>query len=333
MNSSSQPPVLFIHGLLSASDQWLIYGRDHDLASILADNGFDVWLGDLRGNAYSRRHITLSPEDPRFWNFSFHEHGYYDVPAMVDYIVGVTGHKRVTYVGYSLGGTVFLVAASSRPAYNSTIRLAVLIAPYIFRPLHLSAILQLTFHVIASVMRQWKTLKVFEVFPRSNASLAINRLFCRPESRFMPLCLRLYDHIFGLTHELNENVLLDVISTFRAGSSAKTLYHCAQVMYANSLRYYDYENEERNMRVYGRPDPPEYDLSKVTSPVSLHYSLQDSFVNAENVDKLAHRLPNLIGKFVVPSSSFNHMDFMIGIHARELVYEDIFTIVSKNYNE
>ncbi|KAF6203331.1 hypothetical protein GE061_003749 [Apolygus lucorum] len=25
------PPILFIHGLLSASDQWLIYGRDHDL--------------------------------------------------------------------------------------------------------------------------------------------------------------------------------------------------------------------------------------------------------------------------------------------------------------
>lgn len=36
------PPVLLIHGLLSASDQWLVYGRDHDLrksSSLFIDEG------------------------------------------------------------------------------------------------------------------------------------------------------------------------------------------------------------------------------------------------------------------------------------------------------
>nr|CAD7264196.1 unnamed protein product [Timema shepardi] len=37
-------------------------------AYLLADRGFDVWLGNARGNTYSRRHVRLSPKDPQFWN-------------------------------------------------------------------------------------------------------------------------------------------------------------------------------------------------------------------------------------------------------------------------
>ena len=38
------------------------------LAFVLADLGFDVWLGNFRGNAYSRRHVSLDPDvDLEFW--------------------------------------------------------------------------------------------------------------------------------------------------------------------------------------------------------------------------------------------------------------------------
>ena len=60
------------------------------LAYILADSGFDVWLGNNRGTTYSREHVNYTIHDKEFWDFSFHEMGVYDLPAEIDYILNIT---------------------------------------------------------------------------------------------------------------------------------------------------------------------------------------------------------------------------------------------------
>lgn len=61
------------------------------IAFILADAGYDVWLGNARGNTYSKRHISFRHEDSEFWDFSWHEMAYFDVPAEIDYLYKIRG--------------------------------------------------------------------------------------------------------------------------------------------------------------------------------------------------------------------------------------------------
>lgn len=80
--------------------------------------GFDVWIGNARGNVFSRNHTTLDPEKREFWQFSWHEVGVYDLAAMVDYILKKTKLDKLIYVGHSQGATSILVLLSERPEYN-----------------------------------------------------------------------------------------------------------------------------------------------------------------------------------------------------------------------
>lgn len=37
----------------------------------LADLGYDVWLGNIRGNTYSRKHLHMNPgSHEAYWKFS-----------------------------------------------------------------------------------------------------------------------------------------------------------------------------------------------------------------------------------------------------------------------
>lgn len=68
----------------------------------MADQGYDVWMGNARGNKYSRAHNSLDPDGGLdFWNFSWNEIGSYDLPVMIDYALAESGQENLFYVGHS----------------------------------------------------------------------------------------------------------------------------------------------------------------------------------------------------------------------------------------
>lgn len=63
-------------------------------AFVAARAGYDVWLGNSRGNTYSCKNIHYDPwlNEAKFWDFDWTDMGLKDLPASFDYITLKTGY-------------------------------------------------------------------------------------------------------------------------------------------------------------------------------------------------------------------------------------------------
>lgn len=85
--SNGKPVVYFQHGILDTADAWVMNEPSVAPAFVVASKGYDVWLGNSRGNRYSQSHTTYDPKkDDAYWQYSWEEMGDYDIPANLEYI-------------------------------------------------------------------------------------------------------------------------------------------------------------------------------------------------------------------------------------------------------
>ncbi|GFY89558.1 lipase 1 [Actinidia rufa] len=122
--------------LIKAGDAWFLDSMDQSLGYILADHGFDVWAGSVRGTFWSHGHTCLSEKDKDFWNWSWEELALYDLTAMLHY-VHVVSHSKVFVVGHSQG-TIMSLAAFTEPDIVKMVQGAALLCPITYLE-HVSA--------------------------------------------------------------------------------------------------------------------------------------------------------------------------------------------------
>lgn len=113
-------PVFLMHSAFSNSLYYL-NTPNISLGFFFADEGYDVYLGNVRGSKYATAHKWLSTESLKYWQFSFHEMGVYDLPAMIDYSLEVAQNKKIYYIGHSQACTQLLTFLSLRPNYNEKV--------------------------------------------------------------------------------------------------------------------------------------------------------------------------------------------------------------------
>lgn len=99
--SEKRPVIVYQHGLLDSCAGICMDELD-SFAFFLADQGFDVWMANSRGNKFSKHHTYMDPEEDKdYWKFSFYEMGRYDQPALLEFILNKTGQEKLTYMGHS----------------------------------------------------------------------------------------------------------------------------------------------------------------------------------------------------------------------------------------
>ncbi|XP_011860849.1 PREDICTED: lipase 3-like isoform X2 [Vollenhovia emeryi] len=328
-NSRNKKEIVFIqHGILASSDSWAMYGPSKDLAFLLADQGYDVWIGNMRGNTYCRSHVNMTVYDPEFWQFSFHEIGTKDFPAMFDYILNYTKQKDLYYIGHSMGTTSLFALLSSKPEYNMKLKMAIGLAPVAFWTK-----VTPTFTEIANILPTLKEVLqqrgIYDVFPQSLTTVMIARMLCNDNAVTQIICVTIAFLIVGPDPaQLNTTTLPELLSYLPAGASVQTFEHYYQNIRTSNFQKYDY-GEAENYKRYKQKTPPSYDLKKITAPIALFYSGNDMVVKEENVLELSKRLPNVFLTEKVPYQLFNHVDFVWAIDVKTLLYDRILELIQK----
>lgn len=107
LSSASEPkgPVFLNHGLLSSGQTWVVNPPDESDVSpafVLADKGYDVWIGNGRTTSFSHGHEYLTEKDEAYWNWSLDELADFDLPSMLHLVTNIT-NKKINYIGHSEG--------------------------------------------------------------------------------------------------------------------------------------------------------------------------------------------------------------------------------------
>lgn len=192
-----------MHGIVGSSDSWLLNGPNDGIPFMLADAGYDVWLGNARGNVYSRKHISRSTLLYNFWDFDWHEIGIYDLPASIDYILLNTQHTSVHYVGHSQGTTVFLVWLSTFPMDSSKIKSAHLLAPVAFAD-HMTQPFVKPLSALFGQPGVWiNNIASVELLPRTVLLETLTPQLCYEGSILQELCTQLLILVGGCSVNLN----------------------------------------------------------------------------------------------------------------------------------
>ncbi|KOC69317.1 Lipase 3, partial [Habropoda laboriosa] len=298
-------PILILHGLAGSSADWILMGPERALGYILANAGYDVWLGNNRGNVYSRNHTSILPTDRHFWNFSYHELGIYDLPAMIDYILDQTNCEQLFYIGHSQGSTQFWVTMTQRPNYNAKVKLMIGLAPVAFTGNIRGPITKLA---KLAYMGVWigETFGYPELRSRYPWEKFVSNVLCR-----------------DATAQLFCNNLMFLVTGFVQANLSALIHYGQGYIHPGRFRQFDYDNSEKNEQFYNSPEPPEYELNKVTAPVALFSSENDLLSTKADIDLLKIKIGNVVFHDEVSIKSFSHYDFLWGTNSVPIIYKPI----------
>lgn len=328
-----RPPFLLMHGLTSSSADYISYLGNASLPYRLVEAGFDVWLGNGRGAPESRGHVRpeVATDPARYWNFTIHELGYYDLPAMIDRVLQASGRDELFYGGYSQGGMILFVMTSTRPEYNRKIQHVTLLSPIV----PITSVDRHT-QAIHRAAKFWPSLQRLNGIGFSEVpGNSVIRNICSFLGKFPVLiyfCSKFVLEIYaGLDPSRTDmKIVPEIFRNFPADTGLKNIVHFLQCFDNKKFGQYDH-GRDGNLKVYGVADPPTYDVASVTPPIAYYHGKKDTFVTIEDAQKAASKIKNLDVLHIVPLDEFGHLDVLVTNDVGPLLYDSVIKNVKKYY--
>ncbi|NXJ42491.1 LIPM Lipase, partial [Ciconia maguari] len=321
-HSGSRPPVLIVHGFSLDGGDWVDNLPNNSLGFILADAGYNIWIGNSWGNSWSLRHLNLSVDQEEFWDFSFHEMSMYDLPAMVGFILRQTRNCS-TFAALRASLWVSFLAFSSMPHLAKKIKLFFALGPLY------------TFHHIKGPMLKIAFLSdtvLKAVFGTKQLTL-VGR---KERATFAKTCSNL------LTAEVCENEIfliggynkknLNVVGAsgspahFPDYTSGKTLLHWGQTAKTVEFKQFDYG--EKNQEKYNQATPPLYRIEDMMVPTALWSGGEDWVNPPPETQCLLPHITNLVCHEHFPN--WNHFDHQWGQDAPQRMYRQVVSLMEQN---
>lgn len=314
-DSTRKPVVYMHHGLLMNSEVWVcLTEEERCLPFTLAKQGYDVWLGNNRGNKYSKKSTKYSPTSARFWNFSMDEFAFHDIPDTIDYILNTTAQPSLSYIGFSQGTAQAFATLSIHPGLNDKVNLFIALAPAM-SPAGLSNgivdslvkaspdVLFLAFgrKSILSSATMWQSILYPPIFVRL-IDMSLSFLFAwYGRNITVQQKLAAYPHLYSFT-------------------STKMVVHWFQIIRNKSFQMYDDDGSNKfsigaSNRYY---KVAKFPTRNIKTPIVLVYGGSDSLVD---IRVMLKELPRHTIATEVPH--FEHLDFLWAQDVDKLVFPHV----------
>lgn len=316
---STQKRVVYLHhGLLMNSEVWVcLTNEQRCLPFKLVEAGYDVWLGNNRGNKYSKKSTKHSPTTHAFWDFSIDEFAWFDIPDSIDYILDATGQKSLSYIGFSQGTAQAFATLSIHPKLNEKVNVFIALAPAM-SPAGLSS------GVVDALMKTSPTV-VFLAFGRRSI---LSSTTMWQSILYPPIYLAVIDaSLRFLFNWAGRNITaeqkLAAYPHLYSFTSTKSVVHWFQIIRNRSFQMYDDEVQAplplmsaNSSRYY---KPARFPTKNIRTPIVLLYGGSDSLVD---INIMLRELPSHTVAKGIPH--YEHLDFLWGIDIDKLVFPSVF---------
>ncbi|MBQ4189076.1 MAG: alpha/beta fold hydrolase [Bacteroidales bacterium] len=312
----------FQHGLSDTAWCFFLLGSK-SLPFLLMKEGFDVWLGNNRGNIFSLKHKTKDPTDSNsgFFDYSIDEYVKYDLPATINYIKSKTGGKKMSYIAHSQGSTIFFMLYMENPTlmessfdHFTSIGTVPNIAHSVFSPIKLLDII----YKIFDLLKFGKGILTLS----HNQRLAVSNL-CKT----LPgVCETFFESGASIkpTGKVDYSKIYNFLYYYPGGTSKKNLLHWSQIHQQKQLVYYNPNyDKEKTAKPYNINNLKKWKIKALVARTDM-----DTFSSYEDVSELYKTVENKSYMKLLDLKNYNHLDVL----SADSAYNDVFLPIVKFLN-